>query len=75
MIKKIDIAREFDKFDEMVGRLRAPQQSWNINKVQPWHTGFRKDIQLYGNNTETQTKRKLYPIFQQFLHYYISILL
>ena len=44
MIKQIDIANEFEKFDEMVDRLRSPEQRWNINKVQPWHNGFRKDI-------------------------------
>jgi len=53
MIKKIDIAREFDKFDEMVGRLRAPQQSWNINKVQPWHTGFRDYVNKFKRENES----------------------
>jgi hypothetical protein len=55
MIKQIDIAKEFDNFDAMVNRLRSPDQRWNINKVQPWHTGFRKDIHLHGHIFDSTT--------------------
>lgn len=53
MIKQIDIAKEFDKFDEMVGRLRSPEQSWNINKVQPWHTGFRDYVNKFKKTNDS----------------------
>ena len=41
MIKQIDIPREMDNFDLLVGKMRAGNQSWNVNSVQPWHSGFR----------------------------------
>ena len=41
MIKQIDIPREMDNFDMLVGKMRAGNQSWNVNSVQPWHSGFR----------------------------------
>eukprot|EP00092_Neocalanus_flemingeri_P006866 GFUD01007412.1.p1 GENE.GFUD01007412.1~~GFUD01007412.1.p1 ORF type:complete len:1065 (+),score=241.14 GFUD01007412.1:250-3444(+) len=53
MIKQIDIAKEFDKFDEMVEKLRSPEQRWNINKVQPWHPGFRDYVNKFKNTNDS----------------------
>ena len=41
MIKQIDVAAEIGKFDELIEKMTSPSQSWNINKIQPWHVGFR----------------------------------
>ena len=41
MVKQIDIASEIKNFDTLVDKMTAHDQDWNINKVQPWHTGFR----------------------------------
>ena len=41
MVKQVNVSAEMDKFDELINKLTAPDQEWNINKVQPWHIGFR----------------------------------
>lgn len=41
MIKQINISHEFDNFDMLVDRMTAANQSWNINKVNSWHSSFR----------------------------------
>ena len=41
MLKQVDIAEEIENFDSLVNKMTAPDQAWNINKVQPWHIGFR----------------------------------
>ena len=33
-------------FDQLVEAMRAPEQAWNINTVQPWHSGFRSALVL-----------------------------
>jgi len=53
MIKKIDIANEIGKFDEMVEKLRSPEQSWSINKVHPWHTGFRDYVNKFKKSDDS----------------------
>ena len=41
MIKQIDIAQEFGQIENLVNQLSAPDQSWNIEKIYPWHPAFR----------------------------------
>jgi len=57
MIKQIDIPREMDNFDLLVGKMRAGNQSWNVNSVQPWHSGFRDYVMKF--NTENKTFEEL----------------
>merc|ERR1719336_2068374 len=47
MVKQVDIAAEMGNFDQLVEAMRAPEQAWNINTVQPWHSGFRDYVNKF----------------------------
>jgi len=53
MIKQIDITREFENLDLMVKKMRSSAQRWNINKIQPWHIGFRDYVNKFKKSNES----------------------
>jgi len=52
MIKQIDIAREFSQIENLVNQLSAPGQSWNIEKIYPWHPAFRDYVNKFKKSDE-----------------------
>ena len=47
MIKQIDIGSEFRQIEHLVEQLEAPNQRWNIDKIQGWHPAFRHSLTNY----------------------------
>lgn len=53
MISQIDIPKEFHLIENLVNRLEAPSERWNIDKVIPWHTGFRTYVNKFKKTNAT----------------------
>jgi len=53
MVKQVNVSAEMDKFDELINKLTGPDQEWNINKVQPWHIGFRNYVNKFKESNAT----------------------